>query len=517
MLRAVVGICLALVTSVALSGTQAPEREISLDLSWLAPPAISTAEATVVRMGDSLRLATLDASEPSQMTWKLRYPVDLSKYPVVGIRYRSATMSTSPDWPVFSIMPTDGTRRSVNVARAGDITQDSYIHEYRVDIGRAAMGLAGGFQVSLPPGMLRFDLVGVSFQTRDGESAPAPIRQQVQMVIRDGAGNPVGGSRVDIGPLERSNWVTQAVSGFDGVVIVTSNVPREGSSLRGRAIEAAIEHPGYQSQYIAYLDAGQGETTMAVLASVRGPSQPVVADAYDGSTASGAMHAAYTDQSAGAGYGGGAPIQNYYSSYNDYSSYRPDYGYGYDYGGPYWGGTWYPPGYVIIYGNRRNHGDEDQNCDGEPGHGNGGEDGSLHGPPHEGVPGPPARAMQPMPVTSVARYGVTSVPSYGVTSVATYGVTSVPAGYGLAAAPRDDVSSHSRLRSSAPTRQTSFRLPAQSAPARTMSSLRRVAGPVVSSPSRVASSGRSLGGSAAVRSGVRPAPPAPTVPPRTTR
>jgi uncharacterized membrane protein YgcG len=377
-----------------------PERCVALDIPWMSPPTVipqtGSASSRVMDQGVAMQDSNPDLG--ANFTWKLRYPIELQRWPILVLRYRASSLAqgtTYEDRVLQLDLRTGPTGfQTVTAIKLNELTLDGALHEVRRDL----RGVAGGSMVEairftfhgVTAGIGRLDVVQMQFeQPANAATGDALVQAAVPFIVKDTAGRPVAGAEVRVGILERSNWTTIGQTGRDGQVTLAATMAPGIGGKSSAPVEAAVVRNGYLTEYVAPIQAPVGEggiqvTLKPVTQAVEAPAaaapplQPATASGYDSGAGWVAPTVAYPP-----------PVyDNGYSYANDYY-----YDSGYGYYGPYASGWWIPwhcwpitpwgdIGAIVVVSNRdRNH-DDHHHGDGDDHHRDG-----LGAPGHWTAPG----------------------------------------------------------------------------------------------------------------------------------
>lgn len=331
----------------ASSDPYSPDRSIAMDIPWMSPPTVipSTGSASSRVMDQGVSMQDTSPDLGANFTWKLRYPIELQRWPILVLRYRASSLAQGGVYEdrVLQLDLRSGPTgfQTLTAVRLGELTLDGALHEVRRDLRGVAAGSiieAIRFTFQAAGGTGRLDVVQLQFEQLAGAALGEPLAQaKVPFIVKDAAGNPLPGAEVRVGILERSNWTTIGQTGRDGQVILATTL---GPGLGGNSapVEAAVLRSGYLTEYVAPIQPPVGDAGIQV--TLKPASQAVAPPA--------AVNPTPAQPSTGydTGDGWNTPTVTYPP---------PAYGNGYSYGNDYYdtgyyGSGYYGSGYYGYYG-----------------------------------------------------------------------------------------------------------------------------------------------------------------------
>ena len=336
-----------------------PDRCVTLDIPWMSPPTVvpQTGSASSGVMDQGVAMQDSSPDQGANFTWKLRYPIELQRWPILVLRYRASSLGQGATYQdrVLQLDLRSGPTvfQTVTAIRLNELILDGALHEVRRDL----RGMAGGSMVeairftfqAAAASTGRLDVVQMQFEQSPEVAAGEPMAQAtVPFTVKDAAGNPLAGAEVRVGILERSNWTTIGQTGRDGqVTLVTTPGPGFGGSSSA-PVEAAVVRNGYLTEYVAPIQTTGGNAGIQVTlkpatqaearpaAVIPAPTESTTATAYDGGAATNAPAVIYPGRyDNGYNYGNGYYDSGYGYGYSGYGYYGGYYG-------PYASGWWIP-------------------------------------------------------------------------------------------------------------------------------------------------------------------------------
>ena len=331
-----------------------PGRCVTMDIPWMSPPTVipqtGSASSQVMEQGVAMQDSSPDLG--ANFTWKLRYPIELQRWPIVVLRYRASNLGqgTTYEDRVLQLDLRSGPTgfQTVTAIRLNELILDGALHEVRRDL----RGVAGGSMVEAirftfqakAASTGRLDVVQMQFEQPADAAAGEPLPQAaVPFIVKDAAGNPVAGAEVRVGILERSNWTTIGQTGRDGQVTLMTT-PGLGVGGNSTAlVEAAVVRNGYLTEYIAPIQTPAGNEAIQV--TLKSATQDAATPAAVSSAPPTTQSSSPPESAAAAGYDSGELTNTPTVAYpRMYDNGYYDSGYGY-YGGsygPYASGWWIP-------------------------------------------------------------------------------------------------------------------------------------------------------------------------------
>jgi hypothetical protein len=206
----------------------APESAVVLDLHrpWLdganwdsnTPPAVYGVDTT----GDAPHFSIVDPNAQSLWVYRLALPVDLTKYPIVVIKYRAKNTNPDSTRLLRLVAEKDGVKSRVDAFKGSDLVSDGQVHEIQQDLrdvgGDGSLSnFAFGFRTA--DSAASVDLLEVRF------TAPTPVdklkeQPALRVHVTDQNDAPLAGVKVTI-DSERANFARSAQTNAAGDVSLT--------------------------------------------------------------------------------------------------------------------------------------------------------------------------------------------------------------------------------------------------------------------------------------------------------
>jgi hypothetical protein len=201
------------------------EKAVVLDIHrpWLAGPMWDGNEPPKA-YGENLnlpepRFTVIDANTKSFWLYKPALPIDLSKYPILKIRYRATNTQTQGDGYVLRLVQGD----VLQVLKSTELTADGKVHEFTKDLreigGQRKLTNIGMWVNAGEKGNASFDLVGLMFAAPD--DAPLEKIKDVNAitVTVTSSDKPVSGAKVTLDG-ERQNFSRSGTTDGEGHVTI---------------------------------------------------------------------------------------------------------------------------------------------------------------------------------------------------------------------------------------------------------------------------------------------------------
>jgi uncharacterized GH25 family protein len=204
----------------------APEKAIVLDIHrpWLAGPMWDGNEPPKA-YGENLdlpqpRFTVVDANAKSFWVYKPLWAIDLSRYPILKLKYR-AKNTNAKDGYVLRLVQGD----VLQVLKSDELVADGELHEFVKDLremnGERKLTNIGIWVNAGEKGDATFDLAGLAFYAPDDSPVEALGKLSPQpFVIKGPDDKPVAGAKVTV-DAERANFAQSGTTDADGKVSIT--------------------------------------------------------------------------------------------------------------------------------------------------------------------------------------------------------------------------------------------------------------------------------------------------------
>jgi uncharacterized GH25 family protein len=204
----------------------AQEKAIVLDIHrpWLAGPMWDGNEPPKA-YGENLdlpqpRFTVVDAGAKGFWLYKPLWPIDLSRYPILKIKYRAK--NTNPkDGYVLRLVQGD----VLQVLKSDELVADGELHEFVKDLrelnAERKLTNIGIWVNAGEKGNATFDLAGLAFYAPDDSPVEALGKLSPQpFVIKGPDDKPIAGAKVTV-DAERANFAQSGTTDADGKVSIT--------------------------------------------------------------------------------------------------------------------------------------------------------------------------------------------------------------------------------------------------------------------------------------------------------
>jgi hypothetical protein len=204
----------------------APEKAIVLDVHrpWLAGPMWDGNEPPKA-YGENLdlpqpRFTVVDANAKGFWVYKPLWPIDLSRYPILKIKYRAKNTSASNGYVLRLV---EGNVQQI--LKSEELVADGELHEYVKDLrevnAERKLTNIGIWVNAGEKGNATFDLAALAFYAPDDAPAEALGKLSPQpFVIKGPNDQPIVGAKVTI-DAERANFAQSGTTDSGGKVSVT--------------------------------------------------------------------------------------------------------------------------------------------------------------------------------------------------------------------------------------------------------------------------------------------------------
>lgn len=202
-----------------------PEKAVVFDIHrpWLAGPMWDGNEPPKA-YGENLdlpepRFTVIDPNSKSFWLYKPALPIDLSKYPILKIKYRAQNTQTQGDGYVLRLVQGD----VLQVLKSTELTADGQVHEFTKDLreigGQRKLTNIGMWVNAGEKGHATFDLVGLSFVAPDDAPNEKINDVNAVTVTVTSSDKPVSGAKVTVDG-ERLNFARSGTTDGEGKVTI---------------------------------------------------------------------------------------------------------------------------------------------------------------------------------------------------------------------------------------------------------------------------------------------------------
>ncbi|HEX3359239.1 MAG TPA: NPCBM/NEW2 domain-containing protein [Tepidisphaeraceae bacterium] len=245
-------LCSLLALQARADSLASPEQSVVIDLHrfWLdasnadsnTPPVVYGFNAT----SDEPRFTVVDANALALWNYHLALPVDLSKYPILTMKYRAKNVNKEAEYVLRLEVGDNRTR--MNVWKGSDVADDEQIHELKQDLRELnAEGSLGSLGIGLKSGAqpAYIEVLELKFSVPDG-TVTTNLKNEpaLRFHLADLSDKPIAGAKVIV-DAERSNFARSAQTDQNGDASVSPLVNDAQKHM------VRIEKAGYVTTEVA--------------------------------------------------------------------------------------------------------------------------------------------------------------------------------------------------------------------------------------------------------------------------